>query len=133
MFKKIDDFSPSSHHQILLLTRTLLYCHRFLQVYFCINYILLSFCYCLNLIPLFSICFQVHFSFLLYISKFLIFSDISRVLGRPLHHFGCNPSLASLEDISPAQIYHADLTSIVFFLLSFVAIYSLNKTYISSF
>ena len=45
----------------------------------------------------------------------------------------CDPSLGSLEDISPAQIYRADLTSVVFFLLSFVAIYSLNVTYISSF
>ena len=34
------------------------------------------------------------------------------------------------EDISPAQIHRADLTSVVFFLLSFVAIYSLNETYI---
>ena len=31
--------------------------------------------------------------------------------------------------ISPAQIYCADLNSVVFFLLSFVVIYSLNKTY----
>ena len=38
----------------------------------------------------------------------------------------CDPSLGSLEDISPAQIYHADLTSVIFFLLYFVAIYSLN-------
>ena len=44
----------------------------------------------------------------------------------------CDPSLVCLDDISPAQIYHADLTSVVFF-LSFVAIYSLNVTYISSF
>ena len=45
----------------------------------------------------------------------------------------CDLSLGSLEDISPAQIYRADLNSVVFFLLSFVAVYSLNETYISSF
>ena len=45
----------------------------------------------------------------------------------------CDPSLGFLEDISPAQIYRADLTSVVFFPLSFVAIYSVNETYISSF
>ena len=45
----------------------------------------------------------------------------------------CDPLLGSLEDISPAQIYCADLISAIFFLLSFVAIYSLNETYISSF
>ena len=43
----------------------------------------------------------------------------------------CDPSFGSLEDISPAQIYRADLNSVVFFLLSFVAIYSLNETYFS--
>ena len=43
----------------------------------------------------------------------------------------CDLSLGSLEDISPAQIYRADLNSVVFFLLSFVAIYSLNETYFS--
>ena len=42
----------------------------------------------------------------------------------------CNPSLESLEDISPAQIYHADLNSVVFFLLSFVVIYSYVIYYI---
>ena len=42
----------------------------------------------------------------------------------------CDPSLGSLEVIFPAQIYRADLTSVVFFLLSFVVIYSLNITYI---
>ena len=41
----------------------------------------------------------------------------------------CDPSLASLEDISPAQIHRADLTSVFFFLLSSVAIYSLNETH----
>ena len=41
----------------------------------------------------------------------------------------CNPSLRSLENICPAQIHCADLKSVVFFLLSFVAIYSLNETY----
>ena len=41
----------------------------------------------------------------------------------------CDPSLGSLEDISPAQIYCADLTSVVFFFLSFVAICSLNETH----
>ena len=45
----------------------------------------------------------------------------------------CDPLLGSIEDISPAQIYRADLTSVVFFLLSFVAIYSLDEKYISSF
>ena len=35
--------------------------------------------------------------------------------------------------LSPAQIHRADLTSVVFFPLSFVAIYSVNETYISSF
>ena len=45
----------------------------------------------------------------------------------------CDPSLGSLENISPAQIYRADLTSVVFFFLSFVAIYFVNETYISSF
>ena len=45
----------------------------------------------------------------------------------------CDLSLGSLENISPAQIYLADLNSAVFFLLSFVAVYSLNETYISSF
>ena len=36
----------------------------------------------------------------------------------------CNPSLGSLDkDIFPALIYCADLTSVIFFLLSFVAIY----------
>ena len=44
-----------------------------------------------------------------------------------------DPSLGCLEDISPAQIYRAELTSVVFFFLSFVAIYSLNETNISSF
>ena len=44
-------------------------------------------------------------------------------------HDPCDPSLGSLEDISPAQIYRSDLTSVVFFLLSFIAIYSLNVTY----
>ena len=34
----------------------------------------------------------------------------------------CDPSLGSLEDISPAQMYRADLNSVVFFLLSFVVI-----------
>ena len=43
----------------------------------------------------------------------------------------CNPSLRSLENICPAQIHCADLKSVVFFLLSFVAIYSLNETYFS--
>ena len=42
----------------------------------------------------------------------------------------CNPSLGSLEDISPAQVYHADLNSVVFFLLSFVVIYSYVIYYI---
>ena len=45
----------------------------------------------------------------------------------------CDPSLGSLEDIFLAQIYCADLTFVVFFLLSFVVIYSLNVTYIASF
>ena len=42
----------------------------------------------------------------------------------------CDLSLGSLEDISPAQIYCADFNSVVFFLLSFVVMYSLNETYI---
>ena len=41
--------------------------------------------------------------------------------------------MRSLEDISPAQIYRANLNSVVFFLLSFVVIYSLNETCISLF
>ena len=42
----------------------------------------------------------------------------------------CSPSLGSLEDISPAQIYRENLSSVVFFVLSFVVIFSLNETYI---
>ena len=48
-------------------------------------------------------------------------------------HYFCNPwdsSLGSLEDISPAGIYRANLNSGIFFLSSFVVIYSLNETYI---
>ena len=45
----------------------------------------------------------------------------------------CNPSLASLEDISPAKIFCGDFNFIVFFLLSIVVNYCLNETYISSF
>ena len=43
-----------------------------------------------------------------------------------------NPWLGSLKDISQAQIYCAKLTSVVFFLLSFIVTYSLNKIYIFS-
>ena len=50
-----------------------------------------------------------------------------------VHCDPCNPSLASLEDISLAQMYRANLNSIIFFLLCFVIIYSLNETYISLF
>ena len=32
----------------------------------------------------------------------------------------CNLSLGSLEDISPAQIYHGDLNSVIFFLCCYV-------------
>ena len=41
----------------------------------------------------------------------------------------CKPwdSSGSLEDIAPAQIYHANLNFVVFFLPSFVVIFSLNK------
>ena len=45
----------------------------------------------------------------------------------------CNPSLGSLEDISPAKIFCTDFNFNVFFLLSFFVNYSLNETYISSF
>ena len=45
----------------------------------------------------------------------------------------CSPSLGSLEDISTAQIYRANLKSVAFFLLSFVVIYSLYETCISLF
>ena len=45
----------------------------------------------------------------------------------------CDASLGSVEDISRAQIYRVHLNSVVFFLLSFTAIYSLNEKYISSF
>ena len=50
-----------------------------------------------------------------------------------VHCDPCNPSLASLEDISLAQMYRANLNSTIFFLLCFVIIYSLNETYISLF
>ena len=48
-----------------------------------------------------------------------------------LLHMTCDPcdySLGSLDDISLAQIYRADLNSVVFFLLFFVVMYSLNET-----
>ena len=45
--------------------------------------------------------------------------------------YPCDPSLGSLGDISPAQIYCADLNSVIFFLLPFIVLYFLNKTYIS--
>ena len=45
----------------------------------------------------------------------------------------CNPMLGSLKGYLPAKIYRASLSSVVFFLLSFVVIYSLHDTYISFF
>ena len=45
----------------------------------------------------------------------------------------CNPSLESVEDFSPAKIYRTNLSSIVFFLLCFLVVFSLNETYISLF
>ena len=45
----------------------------------------------------------------------------------------CNPLLGSLKGYLPAKIYHASLSFVVFFLLSFVVICSLHDTYISFF
>ena len=42
----------------------------------------------------------------------------------------CYPSLGSLDNISPAQVYCTNLKYITFFLPSFVVICSLNKIYI---
>lgn len=47
-----------------------------------------------------------------------------------VHGDPCDPSLGTLVDISPAQVYCANFNSTVFFLPAFNVIYSLNETYI---
>ena len=47
-----------------------------------------------------------------------------------VHGDPCDPSLGTLVDISPAQVYCANFNSTVFFLPTFIVIYSLNETYI---
>ena len=52
------------------------------------------------------------------------------VLVNPYPFDSCYLSLGFFEDISPAQTYRTSFDSIVFFLRSFVVIYSLNESYI---
>ena len=64
--------------------------------------------------------------------EFLTHSSLSStvLLLSVLYCNPCHHSLGSLEDISPAQMYCANLNSAVSFLPSFAVICSLNETYI---
>ena len=63
-------------------------------------------------------------------NKSFICAIISLFYNEKLKFSPCDPSLGSLEDISPAQIYLSNLNAVFFFLSCLVTIYPPNKTHI---